>query len=430
MEKTKQYCRKESIDRLSALPDAILCHILSFLPTKLSMATSILSRRWRFLWAHVPNLDFESENHGSIYRVMSLYKVENMDTFSLCFIRMSQSQLETCIDASVIRNVKNISLIAPNNFPSVSLPCCILTCKTLVDLTLYNIWDMPMTGDISLPALKRLCLDSVFYDTAGSLPHLLSGCPVLDELIVERTDADTGCFYISSPTLKRLMFSSYFDNTDEFESEAYTVEIDTPALSYLHVYSRTRYEYVSVGSLTSLIEADIDLEYVSPMETDDLLFRSTLEFVGRLCNVKCLKLSIGWMEVPDSEFSALNVKFHNLTKLEIAPDWRFISNFLENADKLEVLMIRTADEYLKYWMEPKQVPTCLLLHLGTVRIDQFVCTEPEFNMVRYILRNAKVLKRMEIYTESHGIDLKEKFVALKIISLFQRGSEACELVFH
>ncbi|KAK6157403.1 hypothetical protein DH2020_011651 [Rehmannia glutinosa] len=404
MEKTKQYRlsdgkqkNMQSIDRLSALPDDILCHILSFLPTKLSVATSILSRRWKFLWAHVPNLDFDSENHGReskidewsffdiVYRVMSLYKVENMDTFSLCFVGMSQSQLATCIYAAVKRNVKNISLIAPN-FPPVRLPCCILTCKTLVDLTLYYIRDMPMIGNISLPALKRLCLDSVFYDIDGSLLHLLSGCPVLEELIVKRIYANAACFYISSPTLNKLMLSSYFDNTGKFEREAYTVKIDTPALSYLHVYSRTRYEYVSVGSLTSLIEADVDLEYVSPpIETDDLLSRSMLEFVGRLCNVKCLKLSIGWMEV---------------------------------------------DEYLKYWMEPKQVPTCLLLHLGTVRIDQFGCTDQEFDMVRYILRNAKVLKRMEIYIESHGIDLEEKFAALKIISLFQRGSEACELAFH
>ncbi|GFP88701.1 putative F-box/LRR-repeat protein at5g41840 [Phtheirospermum japonicum] len=66
MERTRQSIRNSpSIDRLSALPEGIICHILSFLPTKTSLSTSILARRWRFLWARVPNLNFDSTNHQS-----------------------------------------------------------------------------------------------------------------------------------------------------------------------------------------------------------------------------------------------------------------------------------------------------------------------------------------------------------------------------
>ncbi|PRQ57143.1 putative F-box domain-containing protein [Rosa chinensis] len=38
-------------DRISGLPDAILCHILSFFSIRQAVKTSILSHKWRNVWA-------------------------------------------------------------------------------------------------------------------------------------------------------------------------------------------------------------------------------------------------------------------------------------------------------------------------------------------------------------------------------------------
>jgi hypothetical protein len=44
---------------LSNLPEAVLLDILSLLPTKDAARTSLLSKRWKYLWASIPNLVFD-----------------------------------------------------------------------------------------------------------------------------------------------------------------------------------------------------------------------------------------------------------------------------------------------------------------------------------------------------------------------------------
>ena len=53
-------------DRISQLPDAVLRHILSFIPsTKCVVRTSILSTRWKHIWTCVPNLYFDDAEFSS-----------------------------------------------------------------------------------------------------------------------------------------------------------------------------------------------------------------------------------------------------------------------------------------------------------------------------------------------------------------------------
>ncbi|KAL6186435.1 hypothetical protein ACLB2K_042555 [Fragaria x ananassa] len=75
------------VDRISELPADILVSILSLLALKEAAATSILSSRWRYLWASSVNLIFPFR-FGYIDWVNSVvqqYRGSHIKHFSVCF---------------------------------------------------------------------------------------------------------------------------------------------------------------------------------------------------------------------------------------------------------------------------------------------------------------------------------------------------------
>ncbi|XP_023914713.1 F-box protein At1g19070 [Quercus suber] len=108
----------DSSDRISNLPYSLLCHILSFLPTKEAVATTILSNRWKPLWTLVPTLDFKDSPCKNIlsfsyivYRVLALRMAPLLRNFTIAWYSSSDSfHLDTWIHAALVRNVEQLNL--------------------------------------------------------------------------------------------------------------------------------------------------------------------------------------------------------------------------------------------------------------------------------------------------------------------------------
>ncbi|GMJ07428.1 hypothetical protein like AT3G59000 [Hibiscus trionum] len=73
----------KGVDSISGLPDSILSHILSFLSTEEAVQTSVLSKRWRYLFTLVSNLNFEFDEKHIHWR--KRHKSSTVRTF-MCLV--------------------------------------------------------------------------------------------------------------------------------------------------------------------------------------------------------------------------------------------------------------------------------------------------------------------------------------------------------
>ncbi|CAN1795674.1 Putative FBD-associated F-box protein At5g22720 [Linum perenne] len=174
MHREKETTKKKKIsasvtttDRLTNLPESIIHHILSFIDTKSSVQTSLLSRSWRSLWKQVPVLDLNrssSPDSSSFYnfvdnvlslrnRDLNLRKVTYMNkgsdinAISDYTLKVSGPQLLTLKLKVYSSDLKKIEINAPKLqslyalFKSGCLPeFTEVTLPSLVHATLHIDW--------------------------------------------------------------------------------------------------------------------------------------------------------------------------------------------------------------------------------------------------------------------------------------------------
>ena len=128
---------QEGVDRISELPNSLLCHILSFLPILDAVQTTILSRRWENLWTPLPKHEFDDDCFPYSWiesnrfwtfvdRVLSLHDSTDIRKFSI----------------ELYRRWKRSSEPTPDNLTLISNWICTAIRHNVVYLDLYlGLWD-------------------------------------------------------------------------------------------------------------------------------------------------------------------------------------------------------------------------------------------------------------------------------------------------
>ncbi|EFH62978.1 predicted protein [Arabidopsis lyrata subsp. lyrata] len=183
-----------------------------------------------------------------------------------------------------------------------SLPSKIFLSETLVRLKL-SVDRGPRidVDDVHLPKLKTLHIESVKFEQHGiGLNKLLSGCHILEELILEYI---SWCLWefvsVSSTTLKRLTFCGELMQ----DENPISVSFDTPNLVYLMFTDVIADEYSKVN-FDSLVEAHINLQMSEDQmeearfsNSEGNLVANATDFIVGICNVKILYLAAYTLEI-------------------------------------------------------------------------------------------------------------------------------------
>lgn len=278
-------------DRISGLPDEILCHILSFLVTGEAVKTSVLSRRWKNVWAYNPNIDLcdlgcgkriNSDNFEGIVNLVLLSRGSlDIHRFSLtCEDFVNYSCFDAWIRGAVRHNVVELVLDLVDGgfsqkldlidgetvsyYVGFELPKSLYMCKTLVVLKLRLQPSFTITPPSNcFPSLKflKLMFDCLDIDT---MEKLISCCPVLEDLnidceLVDLDEFPVLNFNISALKLNKLQVYLYQGTSEIPRAYQIFVNVNAPSLEKFDL----RDEYMAIYSwkkAKSLSRAKIDFE--------------------------------------------------------------------------------------------------------------------------------------------------------------------------
>ncbi|KAM4092757.1 hypothetical protein ACB094_06G064600 [Castanea mollissima] len=437
------------VDRISDLPESLLCHILCFLPTKEAVATSLLSSRWKLLWTLVPKLDLDSENINTlpddddekcdimfaniVSRVLAQQQCGELQSFRLQWqFGWDGSHLDAWLRTVAARKVKELYLdihigYSYDDVENLKLPPIFFSFRTLVVLKLSGDVDIDIDIDVDTPALsfhfpslKILHLLNIHL-AEHSFLRLLCGCPILEDLSFT-SEYFEGQYKICVPLLKRLCILE-----TEFNDSDYQLEIYAPALEYFNFDGYLR-DIKFHENLDNLVQAGV---YISTFEVEDeheeCFSKRVFRLFAALNNVKFLSFSpsgIEWHSIANIYPSA----FQNLVQLEfkvVDCNWHLLGDLLQKAPNLESLVISKGYDFIQSnlcWKEPKYEPE-YLSSLTSFYYRGFKGLNDEVEFVKYILKGARFLKTatIQFYKGESKESVPEK------LSVFPRPATTCLL---
>lgn len=297
--------RQSGVDRISELPDAVLCHILSFLPTIYAVWTTILSRRWNNLWTSLPKLSFNNKdfptNHTmspiqyfnrfmtAVEGALSFHRVSDIQKFCLsisveCFSVEDLSRIHSSICSAIRQNVveMNLSFWAEDYMEGpFELPKSLFMCTTLENLTVFSNFSTyaPSTAGC-LPSLKVLHV-SVLWCDDNAPDYFFRNCPVLEDLTIagKLSFHDIDNINISAPALKRLRISLHCDS--EYYDSWYTFFINAPKLEYLDLMEDALSNYTFENAI-SLVKANVHFpDEIQYQDVDGVFYDKDSGFANR-----------------------------------------------------------------------------------------------------------------------------------------------------
>uniref|UniRef100_A0A1J3I731 Putative FBD-associated F-box protein n=1 Tax=Noccaea caerulescens TaxID=107243 RepID=A0A1J3I731_NOCCA len=442
----------DDVDRLSDLPDNLLCHVLLNIPTKDVVKSSVLSKRWRDLWRDVPGLDLGFGDFPDYNEFVSF--VDRFLGFN-CESRLQKLKFEDrCLElkyewdephvANVTRwinvvlkrKVQHVHVLEStwDVDKEVEIPSTVYTCESLVSLKLRDVI-LPDPESVSLPCVKVIHLDEVKFANDQALERLISGCSVLESLTINRNVHDNvKVLRVCSKSL--LSFTHVGQCEENINDEDLVVAVDAPRLEYMWLSDHETDSFIisNLGSLVKLhMDVTFNLSSQKRFDPNDLQKRNVIrKFLVGISSVKDMDIASETLEAIYNYSRCERVPLlRNLSSLRAYFSdyrWEMLPVFLESCPNLKSLS-------LGFSKSPGEQPSsilpghhCFLPTLEYVKIGKPMIDdeEAETKLVSYFLEKSTVLKKLTLFLNPDR--KKEAPVILKKLLTIPRLSTSCQVV--
>ncbi|XP_058740951.1 F-box/FBD/LRR-repeat protein At3g14710-like [Vicia villosa] len=404
---------KAKEDIISKLPDSLITRILSLLPTKAAVRTSVLSKRWIESWTLITKITFNDsvfyirkrkKSRGKqnfinfVYRTLA--KVYNVEKFSVFLTNKYDATIvNTWISCILSRRVKKLRI-----WTDFKLPFSPLTCHSLFNHS-YNLEELELDMDscaIKVPSppsygffifrnLKVLRLHGVIFTMDKSLHMVLES---LKKFEIEN------CSWLSAydvtleaPRLESVVIVQGLEAVTR-EPRSCTIKFSVSCMK--------EFTYEGVGGISQPIVLS------NPSAASDTFVKIMLHrdgsYVQETGSRACLLLK---------QFSqAKRIEFHGsevLTQPNMIALPRFamlshldlgiitgdvLLSLLQKSPILNTLVLKEISKFDQELLKSAAVPECLASSLQVVKFESVRGSEHELFLAKYFMENGIVLERM------------------------------------
>ncbi|XP_065869922.1 F-box/LRR-repeat protein At5g02910-like [Euphorbia lathyris] len=421
---------QEKEDHISGLPDPLLQHILSLLPsTKEAIQTTVLSKRWHNQWTHVLILNFHSSGISAeklckfIDDTLLLHNCSKIKKFHIQsegYYAKRDSHISSNLDFAIRKEMEELILNFRYGYVEFSLPEFLFNYGSLVKLhtNSCNFVFMPY-GKVSWEHLKSLNIENCRLPPKA-IENILGGTPSLESLELAFNipyEEDI----IASKSLKKLVLNNVW---------IYVLQISCPNVEELTLCDRfLALTEPKLMNCPSLVCATLDFEFNGICRSlHEIMILQQLEHVNEL------KFGRRFIKIlPDlmlkADLSSLRLKNKSLTldspnfatqsaEIELALGISYVLEKL--VVKLPIYKLeleRTKDPDLNvstktYWNSKRRVLNCLVSHLKRIEIIGLSRNDDNcklvLSFVEFLLKNATVLEKLVVILKDGGKDFAIK----------------------
>uniref|UniRef100_A0A803Q066 F-box domain-containing protein n=1 Tax=Cannabis sativa TaxID=3483 RepID=A0A803Q066_CANSA len=231
----------EDDDRISKLPDPLIIHILSSLPTEQVVRTCILSKRWNHIWYSVPTLFFSNNiTNISTHRTAKneVVRKQGRDKFYSCvekYLEHRKKGMNSIVDSVILTS---FTLKMKGYYQTSKAE---VLDKWLAFAVENKVKEMYLWIDRDEACDGEDMYDYVFY----CLPKTIESARYLTDLELSGVDLDTSNF--DFPSLKALSLVHVRSSCAVKNGEAFKFLLGCPSLEKLRLH---KYYFKCISSFT------------------------------------------------------------------------------------------------------------------------------------------------------------------------------------